>query len=118
MKLLLRNRDHSEALKPPQIRIIENKFIKRVDDALLRYIAVEKNGKILHYLVRIINKTARKKKIHRISSSCSCHTENGIERLLDEIDIRQQLKCENLIEMYAVRDTQPFIVICSSMCIL
>lgn len=113
MCVVLRNRDHGDELKPPQIRIVENRFLRRADDALLRYFSVQKGEQELHYLVRVINKTARKKKIHRISSSCSCYTENGIERLLDEMDIRQQLKCENLIDLYAVRDTQPFIVICS-----
>ena len=58
MCVVLRNRDRGDELKPPQIRIVENRFLRRADDALLRYFSVQKGEQELHYLVRVINKTA------------------------------------------------------------
>ena len=98
--------------KPPQLEIVQNRFVKRVDDVLLRHVVVSKNGKTFEYAVRVINKTARRRKEQRVSSSHSGDTKNGIERLLNEIDIRQQLSCDSLVELYAVRDTAPYVMLC------
>ena len=87
-------------------------MIDRHDDVLLRHVTVLVENKKMDLLVRVINKSARKKKLQRASSTHSSSIMNGIEGLYDEIEIREQLRHPNILSLYAVRDTQPWILLC------
>lgn len=67
---------------------MDNKLINRHDDVMLRHVTVSLDNKQMDLLVRVINKSARKKRLQRASSTHSSSIVNGIEGLYDEIRIR------------------------------
>ena len=91
---------------------MDNKLINRHDDVMLRHVTVSLDNKQMDLLVRVINKSARKKRLQRASSTHSSSIVNGLEGLYDEIEIREQLRHPNILSLYAVRDTQPCILLC------
>ena len=91
---------------------MDNKLINRHDDVMLRHVTVSLDNKQMDLLVRVINKSARKKRLQRASSTHSSSIVNGIEGLYDEIEIREQLRHPNILSLYAVRDTQRCILLC------
>lgn len=107
----------SSLFTPPshEYALVSNKLINRHDDVMLRHVAVSFDGKRLDLLVRVINKAARKKRLQRASSTHSSSMVNGIEGLYDEIEIREQLRHPNILSLFAVRDTQPCILLCMHM---
>ena len=103
---LLRSEDEKLNFK-----ILNNRLIIRHDDLVLRQISVLKNGISRNYLVRIISKSSRAKVYRRLSIDQHADPLDGVEKLYNEIEIREQLKHPNILSLYAVRETDLFVIL-------
>lgn len=92
----------------------KNDLILRRRDVDIRHIQLVQKGVRKDYLIRIINKKVREKNLHH-TSSCKDETLlNGLEKLCDEINIREQLNHPNIVSLYAVRETDFTVILCIS----
>ena len=110
--LFLNIRSEDEKLN---FKILNNRLIIRHDDLVLRHISVLKNGISRNYLVRIISKSSRAKVYRRISIDQHADPLDGVEKLYNEIEIREQLKHPNILSLYAVRETDLFVILCTTL---
>lgn len=92
--------------------MIINKLILRHKDVEIRHVQAAKNGVKKDFLVRNINKSVRKQMFQRVSSISSSTMLNGLQKLCDEIEIREELNHPNIVSLFAVRESEFSILLC------
>ena len=96
----------------PRYSVAESKLIERHDDSVTRHIAVQCDGTVTHFLVRVIFKDTREKRLRRASSDTLATVIRGNENMNEMLAIRERLSHPNILPLYAVRDTKSFIILC------
>ena len=90
-----------------------DKKIVQHDDVVLRHVIVESEGSTFEFLVRVIDKLARSKRIRRRLSVKSLYHDPGTEYAFDRIEISEQIDHPNLLQFYAVRNREAFVILCN-----
>ena len=96
----------------PCYSIAENKLIERHDDSFTHHVAVRCNGTVTHFLVRVIFKETREKRLRHASSVHYGTVMRGDENLDEMLVMREHFSHPNILPLYAVRDTKSFIILC------
>ncbi|KAK8806660.1 hypothetical protein WA588_005464 [Blastocystis sp. NMH] len=100
----------------PRYSVAESKLIERHDDSVTRHIAVQCDGTVTHFLVRVIFKDTREKRLRRASSDTLATVIRGNENMNEMLAIRERLSHPNILPLYAVRDTKSFIILFEEWC--
>ena len=74
---------------------------------------VQDGSETFEFLVRIIDKSAQSRRIRKQSSFQSLSITNEVENAMDHIEIFKSLDHPNLLQLFALRNCDPFVISCT-----
>ena len=94
------------------LSILENRKIIQHEDSIIRHLVVQDGNETFEFLVRIIDKSAQSRRIRKQSSFQSLYVTNEVENAMDHIEIFKYLDHPNILQLYALRNCDPFVISC------